>query len=101
MSFLGSMGTMMKGSGLAESFENVCGEPTVRQMFAGKAVSLALSGHSLDEAVLMTKKLRYLFPTDYNYFQEVDELLTDEEQDNKDDFRDIEFKEVYDLPCIA
>ena len=101
MSFLGSMGTMMKGCGLAESFENVYGEPTVRQMFAGKAVSRALSGHSLDEAVLMTKKLRHLFPTDYNYFQEVDELLTNEEQDNKDDFRDIECKEVYDLPCIS
>ena len=49
MSFLGSMGTMMKGRGLAESFEVVY-VPTVRQMFAGKAVSRALHGHFLVEA---------------------------------------------------
>ena len=50
MSFLGSMGTIMKGSGLAESFETVYGEPTVRQMFAGKAVSRDFRGHFLVEA---------------------------------------------------
>ena len=38
MSFLSNMDTMMKGSGLAESLETVYEEPTVRQMFAGKAV---------------------------------------------------------------
>ena len=92
------MGTIMKGSGLAGSFETVYGEPTVREMFAGKAVSRALRGNFLVEAVLMMKLLRHLFPTDYNYFQEVDELLTDEEQDNEDDLRDIEFNEDDDLP---
>ena len=45
MSFLGSMGTMMKGCGLAESIQTVYREPTVRQMLAGKAVSRALRGH--------------------------------------------------------
>ena len=98
MTFLGSKGTMMKGSGLAESFETVYGEPTVCQMFAEKAVSRALRGHFLVEAVLMKKLLRHLFATDYSYFQQVDELLTDEEQDSKDYFRDVEFKEVDDLP---
>ena len=98
MSFLGSMGTMMKGSGLAESFETVYGEPTVRQMFAGKAVSRDFRGHFLVEAVLMTKLLRHLFPTDYSYFQEVDELLTDEEQDNEDNLCDTEFNEDDDFP---
>ena len=39
MSFRGSMGTLMKGSGLAELFEIVYGESTVCQMFVGKAVS--------------------------------------------------------------
>ena len=98
MTFLGSKGTMMKGSGLAESFETVYVEPTVCQMFAEKAVSRALRGHFLVEAVLMKKLLRHLFATDYSYFQQVDELLTDEEQDSKDYFRDVEFKEVDDLP---
>ena len=73
MSFLSNMDTMMKGNGLAESLETVYGEPTVRQMFAGKAVSRALRDHFLVEAVLMTKLLRHLFPTDYSSFQEVDE----------------------------
>ena len=46
----------------------------------------------------MTKLLTLFFPTDYNYFQEVDELLTDEEQGNEDGLRDIEFNEDKDLP---
>lgn len=55
---------MVKGSGLAESFEIVYGEPRVCQMFAGKAVSRTLRGHFSGETVLMTKLLRHLFPTD-------------------------------------
>ena len=46
----------------------------------------------------MTKLLQHLFPTDYSFFHEVDELLTDEEQDNEDDLHDIEFNEDDDLP---
>ena len=98
INFLGIVGTMMKSSGLAELFETVYGEPTVCQMFAGKAILRALRGDILVEIVLMTKLLRHFFPSDYSYFQEVDELLTYEEQDNKDDLRDIEFNEDNDLP---
>ena len=83
ISFFGSMGTMMKGSGLAESLETVYGEPTVRQMFAAKAISRTLRGHFLVEAVLIKKLLRHIFPTDYSYFPEVDKLLTDEEQETR------------------
>ena len=75
MSFCGSMGTLMKGSELAELFEIVYGESTVCQMFVGKAVSRALRGHFLVEAVLTMKLLRPLFPTHYRYFQEVDVLV--------------------------
>ena len=98
MSFLGSMGTIMKASGLAESFETVYGGPTARQMFRRKPVSQALCGHFLVEAVLMTKLLRHLLQRDYIYFQEVHELLKDEEQDNEAGLRDIEFNEDDDLP---
>ena len=66
-------------------------------MFAGKAVLQALRGQFCVDEVLMMKLLRHLFPTDYSYFQEADELLTDEEQD-KDDLHDIEFNEDDDLP---
>ena len=96
VSFLGSMGTMMKNNGLAESFETAYGLPSVHQMSAGKAVLQALRGQFWVDEVLMMKLLRHLFPTDYSYFQKVDELLTDEEQD-KDDLRDIEFNEDDDL----
>ena len=89
--------TMMKGSGLAELFEILYGEPTVCHMFAGKAVSRALRGQFLVGAVLITNLLRHLFPTDYIYFQEADELLTDEEQDSEDNLRDIEFNEDDDV----
>ena len=67
-------------------------------MFAAKAVSRASRCHFLVEAVVMTKLLRHLFPTDCSYFQEVEELLTDEEQYNEDDLRNFEFKEDDDLP---
>ena len=93
MSFLGSMGIMMNGSELTASFETVYGKPTVRQIFGGKSVLLALRGHSLVDAVLMMKLLRYLFPTDNSYFHEVDETLTDEEQDKEGDLGDIEFND--------
>ena len=98
MSFLGRIGTMMKGSGLAELLETAFGERTFHQMFVGKTVLQALRGHFLVEAALMTKLLRHLFPTDYSYFQEVDKLLTGEEQENEDDLHDIEFNEDDDLP---
>ena len=101
MNFISSMGTMMKGSRLAGSFEISYVKPTVRQMFAGKPVTRALRGHCLVEAVLRTKLLRHLFPTDYSFFQEVDELLTDEEQDSAKNLRDIEFNEDDCLPDVC
>ena len=55
MSFMGSIGKMMKGSGLEESLETVYGENAVQHMMTGKAVSRALRGHFLVEAALMNK----------------------------------------------
>ena len=100
MIFIGSMGIMMKSSRLAGSFETVYVRLTVCQMFAGKPVSRALRGHCLVEAVLRTQLLRHLFPTDYSFFQEVDELLTDEEQGNGENLHDIEFNNDDGLPAV-
>ena len=54
MSFLGSVGNMMKGSGLEELFAEVYVEHNVIHMMSGKAFSRALRVHFLTESVLMT-----------------------------------------------
>ena len=62
MSFLGSIGSMMKGSGLEEALENVYGSNAVTHMISGKAISRALRGHFLIEAALMNKLLLQILP---------------------------------------
>ena len=42
MNFLGSVGSMIKGSGLEEALENVYGANAVTHMIPGKAISRAL-----------------------------------------------------------
>ena len=53
MSFMGSIGSMMKGSGLEEALETTYGPNAVAQMMSGKAYSRALRGHFLVEAALV------------------------------------------------
>ena len=45
ISFMGSIGMLMCGSGLADLLEEVYSEVTVKDMMAGKAVSRAIRGH--------------------------------------------------------
>ena len=47
MSFMGSIGSMMKGSGLEEALKVAYGPNAVTQMRSGKAISRALCGHFL------------------------------------------------------
>ena len=54
MSFLGSLGHIMKGSGLEELFAEVYAEHTVVHMISGKAISRALRAHFLVESALVT-----------------------------------------------
>ena len=54
MSFLGSVGNMMKGSGLEELFAEVYAGHSVIHMISGKAFSRALHAHFLTESALMT-----------------------------------------------
>lgn len=60
MSFLGSIGTMMKGSGLSECLETIYGANAVKHMMSGKALSRALRGHFLIESVLVSKLINEL-----------------------------------------
>ena len=55
MSFLGSIGSVMKGSGLEEALENAYGPTAITHMMFGKAASRALHGHFLVEAALVNK----------------------------------------------
>lgn len=52
MSFLGSIGHIMAGSGLQEVLETIYAEQTVRHMLSGKAVDRAIRGHMITDAVL-------------------------------------------------
>ena len=54
MSFLGSIGRLMAGSGLQELLEVVYADNTVSHMMTGKAVSRAVRGHMLVDAALNT-----------------------------------------------
>ena len=55
MSFLGSVGTVMKGSGLSECFQVVYGENAVTHILSGKAVARALRAHFLLQSALILK----------------------------------------------
>ncbi len=54
MSFLGSIGHLMAGSGLQEILEQVYASNTVSHMLTGKAISRAARGHMLVDAALNT-----------------------------------------------
>lgn len=60
MSFLGSLGGMMRGSGLEDLFNEVYAEHSVPQLMSGKAVSCALCAHFLTEAALTSILLQLL-----------------------------------------
>lgn len=60
MSFLGGIGTVMKGSGLREAMETIYAENTVTHMLDGKAYARAVRCHMIIDAVLheiLLKKL--------------------------------------------
>ena len=52
MSFLGSIGRVMAGSGLQELLEVIYAENAVQHIFSGKAVSRAIQAHFIVDSVL-------------------------------------------------
>ena len=55
MSFLGSVGTVMKGSGLSECLQVVYVENAVTHILSGKTVARALRAHFLLQSALILK----------------------------------------------
>ena len=64
MSYLGSLGTLMKGSGLSQSLEESCGSNAVKHVLSGKAIARAIRCHLLVSSALTTKLLRHIIPSD-------------------------------------
>jgi len=58
MNFLGSLGKLMDGSGLAEAFETCYGSVTIAHMLNGKAESRALRAHLLVQSALCNLLLK-------------------------------------------
>ena len=52
MSFLGSIGHLMANTGLSDALETVYAKNTIEHMMSGKAISRAIRGHFLVDAVL-------------------------------------------------
>ena len=61
MSFLGSIGHLMTGSGLQEFLEVVYASNSVSHMLGGKAISRAVRGHFLVDAALNTMLIADLY----------------------------------------
>ena len=64
MSFLGSIGSLMGGSGLTEALETCYGTNAVIHMISGKAVARALRGHFLIDAALLVKLMKRVLASD-------------------------------------
>ena len=64
ISFLGSIGNLMKGSGIEDLFIEVHAENTVNHTVSGKAFSRPLRAHFLTEVVLVTLLLENVFVND-------------------------------------
>ena len=60
MSFLGNIGTSMKGSGFSESMKVLYGENAVQHIVSGKAIARALRGHFLLQSALRLQIIRFL-----------------------------------------
>ena len=75
MSFIGSIGHLMKGSG-------ICSSNAVEHMISGKTVSRALRGHFLVSSALNTKLLSSFSPEGFRLIDETEEGVQAEKYDD-------------------
>ena len=80
MSFLGSIGNLMAGSGFAEVLEECYGPNTVLHMMSGKAIARALRGYFLVDSALRVLLVRQIIVPSNNDNEDSDtSLLTPSE----------------------
>ena len=71
MSFLRSIGTLMKGTGLEDLLSEVYAENSDNHMMSGKAIARAVRGHILVESSLMSLLLDIVKETNNADFKEL------------------------------
>ena len=88
MSFLGSIGMVMNGSGLSEALGTVYGTNAVKHMMTGKAISRSLRGHFLVASALTAKLISKYIPQAYadSLYSEQDEDLPREDDSDIDEY---------------
>ena len=90
VSYLGSIGNLMIGSGIEDLFIEVYAQNTVSHIMSGKAVPRALHAHFLTEAVLVSLLLEQVFDEDtiesQHFNEHVTEALQHDDTANKDTF---------------
>ena len=64
MSFMGSIGTLMDGSGIASALQTIYGENSVKHILGGKAIARAVRGHLLVGSAIQFMLLQILFSLD-------------------------------------
>ena len=92
MSFVGSIGNLMDGSGLTDCLQNVFASNSVPKIMDGKAISRALRGHFLIESSLCTILLSTFIPeksldedNDLNGLEDTNNILDSGEGDSAED----------------
>ena len=85
MSFLGSVGAIMKGSGLEDLLSVVYTENSVMHLLSGKAVSRAIRGHLLVESSLISLLLEKIKEKTNNDFEELNEFYDSALDENLDE----------------
>ncbi|VDI23197.1 Hypothetical predicted protein [Mytilus galloprovincialis] len=88
MSFLGSIGNIMSGSGLAELMETVYAPNAVTHMFTGKAVARAVRGHFLIYNALTSLLL-------CEHFHVSSTVLKDHDTENVEHLSSLEDSEIH------
>ena len=62
MSFAGSLGSIMSGSGISDALKTVYGKVVVNNILSGKAIARSLRAHFMLESVLTNKLMSNVFP---------------------------------------
>lgn len=106
MSFLGSIGHLMQGSGLKELLELVYAPNTVPKMLEGKAIARAVRGHLLVDGALNTLLTSKVFNLELpcsakNLSDETDPMAVYDEQDTLPRAADLDSSHPVERPSIA
>ena len=97
MSFLGSIGVLMKGSGVEDLFTEVYAENSVSHIISGKAIAKALREHVLAESALMTlllEKLQEDDKIDVEFLRDFYQMILSNERE-EESFHELQFSEEF------